>query len=72
MSNINELQEKLLNIDAQINSLIKEKSSVTAELESLKQQQAKAALDKVVEELKALNKPGNPPALPGDSRGLTV
>lgn len=55
MSNINELQEKLLNIDVQINILIKEKSSVTAELESLKHQQAKEALDKVVGELKALN-----------------
>jgi len=55
MSKIDELQDKLLNIETQINSLINEKSSVTAELESLKHQQAKEALDKVVGELKALN-----------------
>lgn len=55
MSKIDELQDKLLNIETQINSLINEKSSVTAELESLKYQQAKEALDKVVGELKALN-----------------
>lgn len=55
MSIIDELQNKLLNIEEQIGNLIKEKSSITAELESLKQKQAREALEKVVEELKALN-----------------
>ncbi len=55
MSKISELQEQLLNIDAQINSLTEERSQITAELEKLKLEQAKETLDRVLGELKALN-----------------
>lgn len=55
MNTVTDLKAALATIEEQITALSSERLRIEAELEALERQQAKQALDKIVEELKALN-----------------
>lgn len=55
MNTVADLKAALVNIDEQLSTLASEKKRIEAELDALEQQQAKEALSKIVDELKALN-----------------
>lgn len=55
MNTVSELKVALVNIEEQLSTLSADKVRIETEIEALERQQAKEALNKIVEELKALN-----------------
>lgn len=55
MNTVADLKAALVKIEEQLSTLSSEKIRIEAELDALERQQAKEALNKIVDELKALN-----------------